>query len=122
MATGEFLKQHLPKFQFIAVAITVILGAHTIYDRFFKETEPVLIWDPEGFHIAPTSNYSSWQVSASRKKFRNDCPLRSFDASIVFPSAGLFILVHLLPQKIVCLYQGIQSLVVHLCTHKPRCL
>ena len=82
MAIGDFIKQHLPKFQFLAVTITVILGAHTIWDRFLRESQPVLIWDPEGFHISPTNNYSSWQVSASRKKFRNDCPLRSFDASI----------------------------------------
>ena len=83
MATGDFIKQHLAKFQFAAVAITILLGAHTIYDRFFKTAEPVLIWDPEGFSITPTNSYSSFQVAASRKKFRDDCPLRSFDAHII---------------------------------------
>jgi hypothetical protein len=83
LATGDFIKQHLAKFQFAAVAITILLGAHTIYDRFFKTAEPVLIWDPEGFGITPTNSYSSFQVAASRKKFRDDCPLRSFDAHII---------------------------------------
>lgn len=83
LATGEFIKQHLAKFQFAAVAITILLGANTIYDRFFKTSLPVLIWDPEGFNINPTNSYSNWQVAASRKKFRDDCPLRSFDAHII---------------------------------------
>ena len=83
LATGDFIKQHLAKFQFAAVAITILLGAHTIYDRFFKTNEPVLVWDPDGFSVSPTNSYSSWQVTASRKKFRDDCPLRSFDAHII---------------------------------------
>ena len=83
LATSDFIKQHLAKFQFAAVAITILLGAHTIYDRFFKTNEPVLVWDPAGFSVSPTNSYSSWQVTASRKKFRDDCPLRSFDAHII---------------------------------------
>lgn len=83
MSISEFIRHHLPKFQFAAVTITIILGTNTVYDRFFKHPDPVLIWDADGFSVSPTSNYSSWQVVATRKKLRDDCPLRSFDAHII---------------------------------------
>jgi hypothetical protein len=83
MAISEFIKHHLPKFQFAAVTITIVIGGHTLYDRFFRVAQPVLEWDHEGFSIASTSAYNGWQVSASRKKNRDDCPLRSFDAHII---------------------------------------
>lgn len=83
MTTSDFIKRHLPKFQFAAVIITIGLGGHTVYDRFFRDPGPVLVWDPNGFSITPTTNYSSFQVAASRKKHRDDCPLRSFDAHII---------------------------------------
>jgi hypothetical protein len=83
MLTSDSIKRHLPKFQFAAVIITIGLGGHTVYDRFFRDPGPVLSWDPNGFAITPTTNYSSFQVAASRKKHREDCPLRSFDANII---------------------------------------
>lgn len=83
MAITRALKEHLPKLQFVAVVITIALGTHTVYDRFLRGTTPVLLWDESGFSVRPGPAPHTWQVTVARRKLRNDCPLKSFDAGII---------------------------------------
>jgi hypothetical protein len=83
MALSDTIREHLPKLQFVAVAMTIALGSHTVYDRFLRNQKPVIVWENSGFSIIPGPTPHTWNVTVSRRKFRDDCPLRSFDVSVV---------------------------------------
>ena len=88
----RWMQSHLPKLQFAAVCITIVLGAHTIYNRFFQVPVPVIEWTDEGFGVAPGNLPNTWFVTVSRNKLRDDCSLKHFENKIQDSQGFLHIL------------------------------